>query len=150
MNVTDAMINQWLADVIWPFFRIAALFMAAPVLNLRQIPIRFRVLTSFLIAWLLSPVLPASPVVEIFSADAFLMLLQQIGIGFAIGFVLQVAFQALIFGGQAVAYQMGLGFAQMVDPQNGIQVPVLSQFYLMLGMLGFLLSNGHLILLDAS
>jgi flagellar biosynthetic protein FliR len=43
---------------------------------------------------------------------------------------------------------MGLGFAQMVDPQNGLQVPVLSQFYLMMATLVFLALNGHLILVD--
>ena len=36
----------------------------------------------------------------------------------------------------------------MVDPQNGMQVPVLSQFYLMMATLVFLSLNGHLILID--
>lgn len=148
MDLTDAMISQWLADVMWPFIRIGALFSVAPVLNLRQIPVRFRALLAFLIAWLLVPVLPAMPVVPIFSAEALFILIQQLGIGLAIGFILQMAFNSLIFGGQVVAFQMGLGFAQMNDPQNGVQVPVLSQYYLMLGMLAFLLVNGHLVLIE--
>jgi len=148
MNVTELMISQWLADVMWPFLRISALFATAPVLNLKQVPARFKILLAFLISWLLVPVLPPMPIVPMFSADAFLMLLQQLGIGFAIGFILQLAFNALIFGGQAVAFKMGLGFAQMNDPQNGVQVPVLSQYYLMMGMLGFVMMNGHLLLLQ--
>ena len=43
---------------------------------------------------------------------------------------------------------MGLGFASMMDPQNGVQVPVVSQFYLILATLLFLVLNGHLILID--
>jgi flagellar biosynthetic protein FliR len=36
----------------------------------------------------------------------------------------------------------------MMDPQNGVQVPVLSQFYLILATLLFLVLNGHLVLIE--
>ena len=93
-------------------------------------------------------VLPA-PVVSVFGADALLIALQQIVIGVALGFVLQMAFNALIFAGQAMAYSMGLGFASMMDPTNGVQVPVVAQFWLILAMLAFLMLNGHLVLISA-
>jgi flagellar biosynthesis protein FliR len=44
--------------------------------------------------------------------------------------------------------QMGLGFASMVDPQNGTQVPVLSQLYIIMTTLLFLGMNGHLVLIQ--
>jgi flagellar biosynthetic protein FliR len=56
-------------------------------------------------------------------------------------------FGALVFGGQVIAYSMGLGFASMMDPQNGVQVPVISQFYLILATLLFLILDGHLLLI---
>lgn len=149
LSVTEAQLSQWLADYFWPFLRIAALIMAAPVLNIRQIPSRFKVLLAILITWILAPNLPASPVVYVFSAEALIMALQQIGVGVAIGFILQLAFGALIFGGQVMAYSMGLGFAHMMDPQNGTQVPVVSQYWLILAMLSFLMTDGHLVLLHA-
>jgi flagellar biosynthetic protein FliR len=37
----------------------------------------------------------------------------------------------------------------MVDPQNGVMVPVISQFYLVFVTLVFLSLNGHLILIEA-
>ena len=43
---------------------------------------------------------------------------------------------------------MGLGFASMVDPQNGVTIPVISQFYSIFVTLVFLSLNGHLILLQ--
>ncbi|MCB1802312.1 MAG: flagellar biosynthetic protein FliR, partial [Gammaproteobacteria bacterium] len=58
-------------------------------------------------------------------------------------------FNALIFGGQVMAYSMGLGFANMVDPANGVSVPVVAQFWLILAMLAFLMMNGHLVLIAA-
>ena len=44
--------------------------------------------------------------------------------------------------------QMGLGFASMVDPSNGIFVAIISQFYLTLTTLVFLSMNGHLVAIE--
>ena len=149
LTLTDTQLSQWLADFLWPFLRIGGLIMSAPVLNIRQIPARFKVLMAVMITWVLAPTLPPSPVVSTFGAEALVIALQQVGIGVAKGFILQLAFGALIFGGQIMAYSMGLGFAHMMDPQNGVQVPVVAQYWLILAMLSFLMSNGHLVLLSA-
>jgi flagellar biosynthesis protein FliR len=50
--------------------------------------------------------------------------------------------------GQVVAVTMGLGFASMNDPVNGVAVTVVSQFYLMLATLLFLGMNGHLVMIE--
>ena len=63
------------------------------------------------------------------------------------GFMLQLLFNAFIVAGQIIAMQMGLGFASMVDPQNGVLVPVISQFYLIFITLLFITVDGHLILI---
>ncbi|RMG29719.1 MAG: flagellar biosynthetic protein FliR, partial [Gammaproteobacteria bacterium] len=60
--------------------------------------------------------------------------------------VLQVVFSALVMAGQLVGMTMGLGFATLVDPQNGIQVPVVSRYYVTLASLLFLALDGHLAL----
>ena len=44
--------------------------------------------------------------------------------------------------------QIGLGFASMVDPTNGQQVPVIAQFFLMLASLIFLALDGHLLMIQ--
>jgi flagellar biosynthetic protein FliR len=106
-------------------------------------------LLAVLITLLVQPVLPEVPVVPVFSTDALLIAAQQIIIGVALGFLMQMAFQALIFGGQVMAYSMGLGFANMMDPTNGVQVPVVAQFWLILAMLAFVMMNGHLVLISA-
>ncbi len=149
MEFTEEQLSQWLADFFWPLTRIAAMLMAAPIFSIRQIPVRFRMLLAVLITVLVQPVLPSAPLVPVFSADSLLILLQQLAIGIALGFLLQMAFNALIFGGQVMAYSMGLGFANMMDPANGVQVPVVAQFWLILAMLAFLLMNGHLVLISA-
>ncbi|MCB1760522.1 MAG: flagellar biosynthetic protein FliR [Gammaproteobacteria bacterium] len=148
MTFSEAQLNLWLSSFIWPFFRIAAMVTAAPIFSTRQVPVSFRVGLVLVLTWVTVPLLPAPPVVDAFSHDALMLLLQQLAIGLSMGFVLQMVFGGLIFGGQAVAYSMGLGFASMMDPQNGVQVPVVSQFYLILATLLFLVLNGHLILIE--
>ncbi|MCB1789460.1 MAG: flagellar biosynthetic protein FliR [Gammaproteobacteria bacterium] len=149
MDFTTSQLDQWLADFFWPLVRIAAMLMAAPIFSIRQIPARIRIVLAVLITLLVHPVLPPAPQIPVFSAQALLIVVQQIGIGAALGFLLQMAFNALIFGGQVMAYSMGLGFANMVDPANGVQVPVVAQFWLILAMLSFLMMNGHLVLIAA-
>ena len=144
---SEAQLTQWMADLLYPFMRVAALFSVAPVFSLRQFPRRARVLLAVMITWLMQPLIPSAPVVPTFGPESLLIALQQIAIGVAMGFLLQMVFQALIFGGQIVAFSMGLGFAFMMDPQNGVQVPVVAQFYLLLATLAFVAANGHLVLL---
>ena len=135
--------------VLWsaPFLRVSAMLLIAPVFSASGVSVRFRVLLAVLIAALAAPIIPTPPTTDLFSASGLLMAIREVGIGFAIGFVLQLVFGAVVCAGQAVSMTMGLGFAMGVDPQNGVQVPVLSQMYVILATLLFLSLNGHLILI---
>ncbi len=73
---------------------------------------------------------------------------QQMLIGVALGFALQVMFDALGLGGQLLANSMGLSFAFNVDPLRGSSTPVLGQLYMMLVTLTFLALDGHLVLIE--
>jgi flagellar biosynthetic protein FliR len=144
MTFSEAQLNAWIATYFWPMVRIGAMLLSAPLFSSRQIPVRFRLFLMLIIAFLVAPTLPRLPTVDVLSHSGFLIMLQQILIGIMMGFLLQMVFAALVFGGQVIAYSMGLGFASMVDPANGVQVPVVSQFYLILATLLFLIFNGHL------
>lgn len=148
MIFTEAQLSAWLAAFLWPLIRISAMIAAAPVFSSRQTPKRIRVGIALLLSFMLMPLIPPPPVVEVFSPEALLIAAQQVLIGLAMGFIMQMVFGALVFGGQALAYSMGLGFASMIDPQNGVQVPVLSQYYIILSTLLFLVLNGHLLMIE--
>jgi len=148
MNISGLELTSWLGSVLWPFMRIGAMFSAAPILSARSVPVRIRVLLAMIVAWILLPVLPAAPVVELISAEALLISIYQIFIGLAMGFILQMMFSIFVIAGQSIAMAMGLGFASAVDPQNGVQVPVVSQTLLIMVTLVFLALNGHLLLIE--
>lgn len=148
MNITDVELTSWLANLLWPFMRIGAMFSAVPIFSARSVPVRIRILLSMSIAWILLPIIPASPVVELISAEALLISVYQVFIGLAMGFIFQMVFSVFVIAGQSIAMAMGLGFASMVDPQNGVQVPVVSQVFLIMVTLIFLALNGHLLLIE--
>ena len=148
MNFTGVELTSWLATLLWPFMRIGAMFAAVPIFSSRSVPVRIRVLLAFLISWMLIPVIPEPPAVELISAQALLISIHQVLIGIAMGFILQLVFAAFVIAGQSIAMAMGLGFASMIDPQNGMQVPVISQTFLIMATLIFLSLNGHLVLIE--
>jgi flagellar biosynthetic protein FliR len=147
MTLTMAEITSWVGSFLWPFFRIGAMLMVAPITSANYVPVRVRLMLGVAITLVVVPLLPAPPMVTPFSLPALSIVLQQILIGVSMGFALMLVFNTIVTGGQMIAMQMGLGFASMVDPQNGTQVPVLSQLYLMMTTLLFLVLDGHLMLI---
>ena len=148
MHFTGAEITAWMGGYLWPLFRIAAMIAAMPILGSVLVPVRARLMLALAVTAVVVPVLPVAPSIDPFSLKALTLIAQQILIGVAMGFAMQLVFSAVVTGGQVIAMQMGLGFASMVDPQNGTQVPVLSSFYQLLVTLLFLGFNGHLIMIE--
>jgi flagellar biosynthetic protein FliR len=143
LEVLEALFGDVLRTNVWPFFRIAGVIMVAPVFGARLVPVRVRIALSVAATVVLAPLIPVAPPFELSLATGFTVL-QEILIGVAIGFCLQMIFDALIIAGQTIAMSMGLGLATMVDPQRGITVPVVSQFFVIMGLLIFLALGGHL------
>jgi len=145
--LTAGQLESWLAMYIWPFFRIGACFMIAPVFAARFVPPRVRLFLAGAVTLIVAPLVPASNVVP-FSVEGVIVTIQQVVIGVAMGFALQVVFDALAMGGQLLSNAMGLGFAFNVDPMRGTGTPVLGQLYMLLVTLTFLAINGHLVLIE--
>ncbi len=148
MNFSEEQLLRLVALFMWPMLRIGAMFISVPVFSGQSIPPRVRVVLAVAITVVMMPLLPNPPAFELFSYYGIMIAVHQVFIGLLTGFFLQLVFAAVVYGGQGIAYSMGLGFASMVDPQTGIQVPVVAQFYLMLTTLLFLGMNGHLLLIE--
>jgi flagellar biosynthesis protein FliR len=131
-----------------PFIRLGALFMAAPFFGAVAVPVRVRIILAIAVTAILLPLLGNTVEVELFSADGILLILQQVAVGLGMGLVLQFVVAAVVMAGHAIATAMGLSFASSVDPQNGVQVTIVGQFYLILSTLFFLAIDGHLRMLQ--
>ena len=134
---------------LWPFMRIVGMIMVAPVFSASMVTPRLRVLVAVTLTLIVVPLLPPPPAVDPLTVAGGLIVVQQLIIGVAMGFALQMVFDALIIAGQAAAMSMGLGFATAVDPQRGVNVPIVSQYFMVLATLAFLALNGHLLVVDS-
>ncbi|MDH4562676.1 flagellar biosynthetic protein FliR [Pseudomonas sp. BN411] len=148
LELSDAQIGGWVGSFVLPLFRIAALLMTMPIIGTQLVPTRVRLYLALAISVVLVPTLPPMPQVDAINLGNILLIGEQILVGALFGFVLQLFFHAFVVAGQIISMQMGLGFASMVDPTNGVSVPVLGQFYLMLVTLLFLAMNGHLVVFE--
>jgi flagellar biosynthetic protein FliR len=147
MTFTADQLLQWVGAFMWPFIRISAMLLAMPLFGAQGVTARWRLTFSLLLAFVVAPQLPPLPTLDPLSLRALLIAIEQVLIGVTMGFLLQLVFSALMQAGQSMGLAMGLGFAQVVDPASGIQVPLVSQFFLTVGMLIFLSLNGHLIVI---
>jgi len=148
ISFTSAEIAAWVGSFLWPLVRIAAMVSIAPVFGAQMVPMRIRLLTAVALTWVVFPTLSTPPTVDLLSLAGVLVVAQQMLIGLLMGFMLQMVFGAFILGGNYIATSMGLGFASMVDPGNGVQVPVVSQYYTIMVTMMFLALNGHLLFLE--
>lgn len=149
LTFTEAQLLAWVSPVLWPFFRVLAMFGTMPVIAQRSVPARYRVALAFLIVVCAQASLPTMPVVPLDSATALLMLLQQVLIGLSMGFAVRIVFVAIELAGELTGLQMGLNFAGFFDPASGGQTTAVSRFYGICVSWLFIVINGHLLMVAA-
>jgi flagellar biosynthetic protein FliR len=147
LEIASSQLMGWIGDWIWPFFRLAGCLMVAPVFGAGFVPPRVRIVLAGALAWLVVPLLPPAPDISPFSLAGVLVLAEQVLIGIAVGFVMQLVFDAVGLAGQLLANTMGLSFAFNVDPLRGASTAAIGQFYVVLMVLTFLTLDGHLALI---
>ena len=135
-------------------FRLTGIFVLAPVLGSSTVPRLVKVILVFALSFVVYPVLhdPGRPsagtMAGFMSGELELWrLLPVVGlellIGFAIGLCASLPLVAMQMGGHLIEQQMGLGFANIVNPELDTSSGVLSQFYFLAALSIFLVVGGH-------
>jgi flagellar biosynthetic protein FliR len=148
MNLPVNELMSWLTEWFWPFLRIGACLMVAPVFGATYTPARTRLALAIFISLAVTPLLPPMPAVSLFSMEGIAIMAQQLLVGIAMGFVLQLVFDAIGLAGQLLANSMGLSFAFNVDPQRGAATAAVGQYYVIFMLLTFLALDGHLAIVE--
>lgn len=149
ITFSEAQLTAWLSPLIWPFLRTLALFTSAPVFSSKAVPVRARIALAFFVALAAQPSLQGQAMVSINDPGAFGAVLQQVGVGLAIGFAIRVVFAAVELAGEVVGFQMGLGFASFFDPSMGGQSSAVARFFGQMAMFMFVVMGGHVMVLMA-
>ncbi len=138
LEVSQGQLTAWLTGLFWPFVRIGALLVAAPMFGARTVPVRVRITLALLLALVVYPLVQTPVDVDPLSLPGAALVLRE---------VLQMVFSAMAMAGELVALSMGLAFASMVDPERGGSVPLVGQYFVIFATLLFLAMDGHLALL---
>lgn len=132
----------------WPLGRVSGLMLTAPILGTTSLPGTVRIVLMMALTIAILPAEPDLPALTLLSWQSLLTLVQQLIIGMAMGMCLKLVFEAVSYGGELIANAMGLGFASVVDPQQGGDTPLVGQFHSLMVSLIFLALNGHLALIS--
>ena len=144
MEFTESIINQYMADFLLPLTRISALVMSMIALGARAVPTRIKLFLSIAVTFAVMPAIPPASVGDLFAFQTVLLVAEQIIIGIMLGLVTMMVVETFTMAGQIIAMQSGLGFASLVDPASGMNVPAVGQFFLILSTLLFWSMDGHL------
>lgn len=149
ISFTEAQILGWVTPLLWPFLRALALFSSLPVLGTRTVPARVRIGLAAFIALAAQASLPPPPEVPLDSPVAFMLVLQQLVIGLALGFAVRVVFAAVEFAGEVIGLQMGLNFAGFFDPVSAASGTAAGRFFGTMVAWVFVVAGGHLLVIAA-
>ena len=76
MEVGFAQATAFVGSLLWPMMRIGAMLLAMPVLGTRLMPTRVKIITTFVLAITVLPLLPDVPEVEALSLQGMLISVQ--------------------------------------------------------------------------
>ena len=148
ISLTTGQLEAWLGQVLWPFVRVGSCLMVAPVFSSQAVPVRIRIVLAGAIALILAPMIAVPAQLSAFSLAGLVATAQQVVIGIALGFCLQLVFDAVTLGGQLIANSMGLSYALSVDPVRGTGTTAVGELYTIFVILVFLALDGHLRLIE--
>lgn len=135
-------------QVMWLALRIGGAMMAAPMIGTRAMPMRIRLIIVIALSIVFAPLLPVVPAFHGIDALLVLGVARELAIGVSIGMVFRLAFEAGSLAGELIAQGMGLAFAQMADPLQGVNSGIVGQWFYAAFALLFLAMDGHLRLIE--
>jgi len=124
--------------------RISGIMILAPLFSSQSIPVPIRIAFSLVASLVLAPSFPLQSLPsELNLGNIPALFLSEILFGAVLGFAAACVFAGFQFAGQVVSFQLGFSLINVIDPQTEVESSVFSFFQNYIGLLVFLLINGH-------
>ncbi|MCB1493330.1 MAG: flagellar type III secretion system protein FliR [Rhodobiaceae bacterium] len=132
------------------FARVGAMAMTLPGIGERGISMRARLVFALVLALMMLPLLGnVADTVPDSLAGMIAGLVREILVGVGIGLSVRLLMGAIQTAATTIAFQMGLGFAQNLDPTQGVQGALMSSFMSVLALTLIMATNTHHMLIAA-
>jgi len=126
------------------FARVGGIMVFAPVFSARSVPAQIKIIFALVCS---IAMMPAAAVMQIPEEPGIYAILDcafgEILIGMVLGFVASMIFAAMQFAGQLISFNLGFAIINLIDPQSDVEVSVFGLLENYLGLIFFLLINGH-------
>ena len=130
--------------------RVSVILFMFPFFSSRIIPVLCKVGLALIITIILFPVVNNKIVGFTDTLWGMVQLiLSELIIGMVLGLLVQLFFEGVRIMGQFVGFQTGFAIVNVLDPQSGSQVSILSNMAYLVATVFFLILNGHHIILSA-
>lgn len=127
------------------FSRVTGIFTFNPIFGRSNVPMRVRVALSMALSVCMLAAMGGTTSYRPSSVVGFVVVIvMEALLGLLFGFFVNLILTVLIYAGELVDNQIGLGMAKAMDPSTGIQMPVFANFYYYLFILYFFITGGHL------
>lgn len=123
--------------------RVTGCIMLNPILGRNSLPNLVKAGIILVLSVFVMGMADQGPAVPASLVEFALRLLLELGVGFVLGFVMQLFFMIIQVGGEVIDAQMGLTMAQVYDASSQINMTVTASLLNVLFVLNFFAENGH-------
>lgn len=128
------------------FVRAVSFFVTVPIFSYRNVPALMKIGLAFFLALIMYFTLQPD---GIKINEMFLLLVfKEALVGLSIGLIAMILIYAIQMAGGFIDQQMGFAIANIVDPQTGIQSPLIGKYMYNFSIILLLAMNAHYMLID--
>ena len=145
MIIWDTIFNNFVG-FLFVLCRVTGIFTFNPIFSRSNVPtpVKNGITVVLAVVMLMMPDVNMS-VPEVSNVIGFVMIvLKELFVGFVFGFFTNLIMTVLIYAGEIIDMQTGLGMAKTMDPSTGINMPIFANIYYYLFILYFFVTGGHL------
>jgi len=139
-EIINLVINQFQLFLL-VMIRTSGIFIFSPFFSSQNIPNIAKIGLTMAISILIS--LTLSNPIDLKLLPLIIVIFKELLVGIIIGYISYAFFSAFYVMGQIIDMKIGFGMANVIDPQNRVQIPLMGNFYYILSFLVFLGLNGH-------
>lgn len=141
-------ISLYLPVYLLVFARISAMVTSMPILGYSTVNVKVRMIIAISLTAIISPTLLDLYTLSYSSWIPFALdMMREIMVGLLIGFGARLIFEGFTIAGSYIGMQMGMAIMNVFDPGTQQQQPIISNFWLLIMVVFFLVTNSHYFLI---
>ncbi len=141
--MTEILIGDFVLALLI-FLRIFSMMVAAPVLGHGAFPPIAKIFLCFVIAYMTFLTIDkANVLINLNLISIFVNAAKEIVTGLVMGYTLNFVFYGIAYAGSLIGYDMGLMFAEVLNPMQETQNNVVGEVIFYAAIMVFFLINGH-------